>query len=63
MSYKLQVKELRRCTLDFEFPQIDFLFQMIELRRNIIYRCGKDKEGKEIELAQEDLEKQAGAGL
>jgi hypothetical protein len=38
--------------LDIKFPQIEFLFQMVDLRHDIVHRCGRKKDGKKIEITK-----------
>jgi hypothetical protein len=47
-----KVKELYKCTLDINFPQIDFLVQMVKLRHDIVHRCGRYKDGKKVEITK-----------
>ena len=56
--HKLEkVLPLYRCVFDVSFSKMDFLFTMIKLRHDIVHRCGKDKEGNEIEVTKENLER------
>lgn len=51
-----KVRNLYQDTLKIQFPSIKDLMAIIKTRHDMVHRNGKDKEGKRITLAQENIE-------
>jgi len=53
-----KVKNLYNGVFNFNFPEnVDFLKHMIYKRHDIVHRCGKDKNGKDVTITKIELEK------
>jgi hypothetical protein len=50
-----KVKPLYSSVLDVDFGDVKWLFQAVQIRHHCVHRAGYDKDGKEVELEQENV--------
>lgn len=50
-----KIKPMYKSTLDISFPDMTDIMRAIEIRHHIVHRNGKDKDGKDIMIAKDDV--------